>query len=189
MDNATRVFSVYGTHTYTPSLGRHDHRDDQSRKRPFGDVDELGHGLAGPLVDRGQFVDRFGGLRPGGDLHGHRNWIRHTDGHRDVLLGAVNATDQIGTGTLDAVNGADVATFSISTLTVSGSPYAITAVYGGDATHQGSTSNAASQTITPALLTITANNASKTYGQTATFAGTAFTETGLVRPTATRSAA
>ena len=35
-------------------------------------------------------------------------------------------------------------------------------------------------TVNPAALTITANNASKTYGQTATFAGTAFTTTGLV---------
>ena len=36
------------------------------------------------------------------------------------------------------------------------------------------------QTVNPAALTITANNASKTYGQTATFAGTAFTTSGLV---------
>ena len=35
-------------------------------------------------------------------------------------------------------------------------------------------------TVNPAALTITANNASKTYGQTATFAGTAFTASGLV---------
>ena len=35
-------------------------------------------------------------------------------------------------------------------------------------------------TVNPAALTITANNASKTYGQTASFAGTAFTTSGLV---------
>ena len=35
-------------------------------------------------------------------------------------------------------------------------------------------------TVNPAALTITANNASKTYGQTATFAATAFTTSGLV---------
>ena len=35
-------------------------------------------------------------------------------------------------------------------------------------------------TVNPASLTITANNATKTYGQTATFAGTAFTTTGLI---------
>ena len=35
-------------------------------------------------------------------------------------------------------------------------------------------------TVNPAALTITANSASKTYGQTATFAGTAFTTSGLV---------
>ena len=36
------------------------------------------------------------------------------------------------------------------------------------------------QTVNPAALAITANNASKTYGQTASFAGTAFTASGLV---------
>ena len=35
-------------------------------------------------------------------------------------------------------------------------------------------------TVNPAALTITANNASKTYGQTASFAGTAFLASGLV---------
>jgi len=35
-------------------------------------------------------------------------------------------------------------------------------------------------TVNPATLTITANSTSKTYGQTASFAATAFTETGLV---------
>ena len=35
-------------------------------------------------------------------------------------------------------------------------------------------------TVNPAALTITANNATKTYGQTATFAATAFTTSGLV---------
>jgi len=38
-------------------------------------------------------------------------------------------------------------------------------------------------------LTITANSASKTYGQTVTFAGTAFSESGLVVATATPSPA
>ena len=35
-------------------------------------------------------------------------------------------------------------------------------------------------TVSTAALTITANNASKTYGQTVSFAGTAFTTSGLV---------
>ena len=37
-----------------------------------------------------------------------------------------------------------------------------------------------SLTVEPAALTITANSASKTYGQTATLVGTEFTESGLV---------
>ena len=78
--------------------------------------------------------------------------------------GAVTAADQIGTGTLSVVNGQDQASFSTSSMTVSGSPYAITAVYSGDTVHQGSTSNIVSQTITPAPLTITANSLTKLYG-------------------------
>ena len=66
------------------------------------------------------------------------------------------------------------------TLVVGASPYAITAVYGGDTTHNGSTSNVVKQTITPASLKITANNQTKTYGTLETFSATAFTETGLV---------
>ena len=38
-----------------------------------------------------------------------------------------------------------------------------------------------SLTVNTAALTITANSTSKTYGQTVTFAGTEFSETGLVR--------
>ena len=44
-------------------------------------------------------------------------------------------------------------------------------------------------TVNPATLTITANNDSKTYGTLKTFSGTAFTQTGLVTPTATPSPA
>ena len=81
--------------------------------------------------------------------------------------GAISPADQIGTGTLSlsVVDGQDEATFSTSTLTVSGSPYAITAVYGGDDDDQGSTSNPVSQTITPATLTVTAYAETKVYGQ------------------------
>ncbi len=78
--------------------------------------------------------------------------------------GAVNPADQIGIGTLSVVDGQEEATFSTSTLTVSGSPYAITAVYGGDANNQGSTSNAISQTVNKAHLTVTADNKRTTRG-------------------------
>ncbi len=64
-------------------------------------------------------------------------------------LGAVTAADEIGTGRLSLVNGVDVATFTAPLLPASGSPYAITAVYSGDDSFQGSTSNVASLTIKP----------------------------------------
>src|SRR6202034_2189813 len=69
-----------------------------------------------------------------------------------------------------------------ATATVSGSPYAIVAsgaVGSGLSNYTISYVNG-SLTVTPALLTITANSASKTYGQTATFASTAFTTSGLL---------
>ena len=64
-----------------------------------------------------------------------------------LYLGMVKPADQIGTGTLSVVNGQYQVTFSTPVLPVSGSPYTLTAVYGGDANHQPSTSPAA--TISP----------------------------------------
>ena len=70
-----------------------------------------------------------------------------------------------------------------ATAGVAGSPYAITpsAASGGNfspANYNISYGNGA-LTVSPAALTVTANNASKTYGQTATLSPTAFTASGL----------
>ena len=83
--------------------------------------------------------------------------------------GAVNPADQIGTGTLSVVDGQDEATFSTSTLTVSGSPHTITAVYGGDANFL-SGSSATTQTVNPAAISLTIANDSQTYGTAANLA-------------------
>ncbi len=80
--------------------------------------------------------------------------------------GAVTPADQIGSGTLSLNNGLYTATFSTSMLPVTGSPYTITAVYGGDASNTASTSNIVNLSITPAPLTITADNQSMTYAGT-----------------------
>ncbi len=68
--------------------------------------------------------------------------------------GPVTPADQIGSGTLIFDNGQYQATFSTSALSASGSPYAITAVYGGDAGNQGSPSNVVTETITKASAVI-----------------------------------
>ena len=68
------------------------------------------------------------------------------------------------------VDGQDKATFSTSTLTVSGSPYAITAVYGGDTNFLTSVSSATTQTVNPAAISLTIGNDSQTYGTPANFA-------------------
>ena len=73
-------------------------------------------------------------------------------------------------------------TGAAATAAVTGSPYAIiasSAVGSGLANYTISYVNG-SLTVNPAPLTITANSMTKTYGQTATFAGTAFTTSGLV---------
>jgi len=88
----------------------------------------------------------------------------------------------MGTGTLNGAN-PGVATFATSTLQVSGSPYSITAVYGGNQTVASSTSSVLTQTITTKGLTITGITASnKTYdgGTTATLVGTPGTLVGIV---------
>src|ERR1019366_5273123 len=72
---------------------------------------------------------------------------------------------------------------AVSTANVAGSPYLITpSNAAGGSFNTGNysiTYDTGLLTVTPAALVITADNASKTYGQTLTFAGTEFTSTGL----------
>ena len=56
----------------------------------------------------------------------------------------------------------------------------VVAVYSGDSSFTGSTSNTLTRNVGKANLAITADNDSKTYGTSKSFSGTAFTETGLV---------
>jgi hypothetical protein len=73
---------------------------------------------------------------------------------------------------------------AVATASVAGSPYAITPsnAVGGSFTPSNYSTNYADGvlTIAPASLTVTANNAAKTYGDALTFAGSAFTSSGLV---------
>jgi hypothetical protein len=64
-------------------------------------------------------------------------------------------------------------TAAFTTSTLSAGSHSITASYGGNLVYASSTSSILTQTITPAALTVMANNAGKTYGQ----ANPAFTDT------------
>jgi uncharacterized repeat protein (TIGR01451 family) len=65
--------------------------------------------------------------------------------------------------------------FNANQLPASAIPYQVTYAYAGDANFNTLSNNATTTlTVTPAALDITANSASKTYGQTVTLAGTAF---------------
>ncbi len=76
-----------------------------------------------------------------------------------------------------------------ATAAVSGSPYAIvpSAATGTGLNNYSISYANGSLTINPASLTITANNRTKTYGQTVTFAGTEFTTSGLLNSDAVSS--
>ena len=69
-----------------------------------------------------------------------------------------------------------------STATVAGSPYAVvpSAASGTGLANYTISYNSGTLTINPATLTITANNRSKTFGQTVTFAGTEYASVGLL---------
>ena len=89
--------------------------------------------------------------------------------------GTVNFDDNgtpIGTGTLSS----GVATFTTSTLTASGSPYSITAVYSGDPNFTTSTSSAVSQVVDKASTTtglaLTSGTNPSVSGQSVTFTAT-----------------
>jgi hypothetical protein len=78
----------------------------------------------------------------------------------------------------------ETSTGSVATAPVAGSPYAIVPsnAVGGSFVPANYTIGYVNGvlTVTPALLTVTANDASKPYGQTSSLAPTAFTATGLV---------
>ena len=89
-----------------------------------------------------------------------------------------DGSSDLGAGTLLSSSGTSATwTFTTSTLTVG--ILSISAYFTPSGDSVGS-SGSFNLTVTPAALTITADSASKTYGQTATFAGTAFTDSGLV---------
>jgi MBG domain (YGX type) len=83
----------------------------------------------------------------------------------------------------DAIAGVTLtSTGAVATATVSGSPYAIvpSAAAGTGLGNYAISYVNGSLSVKPAALTITADSTSKTYGQTVTFGGTDFTESGLV---------
>jgi hypothetical protein len=72
----------------------------------------------------------------------------------------------------------NTATYTTSAL--GAGSHTVVAVYTGNGEFSGSTSSTLNQSVGMATLTITADNAGKTYGTLATLGGTAFTQTGLV---------
>ncbi len=110
-------------------------------------------------------------------------------GQAETLTATVSAGSGSATGTVTFMNGTSALgtplplTNATAALTVTSLPAgtdAVTAVYNGDANNQGSTSAASSIQVAQAMLTVTANSTSKTYGQTLSFAGTEFATSGLV---------
>ena len=85
--------------------------------------------------------------------------------------------DGTNVGSPVALSG-NTATYTTSAL--SAGSHSIVAVYSGDGKFTGSTSNTLGDTLAKATLTITANNAGKAFGTLESFAGTAFTQRGLV---------
>jgi len=71
-------------------------------------------------------------------------------------------------------------TFNTATLGVASVPYTVTYAFAGNSTLSPATDTSTTLTVTTATLTVTADNDSKTYGQTVTFTGTEFTDSGLI---------
>jgi hypothetical protein len=81
---------------------------------------------------------------------------------------------------IDPTTGDFSSDFSTATLGVQGSPYAVTYSYLGDGTYTPISDSTQTVTVSPRALTITANDDTKVYGQTITFAGTEFSTSGLL---------
>jgi len=99
---------------------------------------------------------------------------------------AVSATATSGLAVTFAAGATDKCTVTGTTVHITGAgSCTITAAQIGDGNYNAATAAPTSAlartfTIAPKALTVTANNASKTYGQVATFAATDFTSSGLV---------
>ncbi len=92
----------------------------------------------------------------------------------------LSATDTSGLPvSFSVISGPATITGSVLTVTGMGN-VVVEASQAGNGTYAVATPVDKSFTVSPALLTITANNDSKTYGTLKTFSSTAFTETGLV---------
>ena len=80
----------------------------------------------------------------------------------------------INLGSPQAIAGSGQATFATSTLSVAGSPHAITATYSGDAEHLAATSAAIAQVIdrTSTTTTVSSSNSAPPIGQSLTFTAT-----------------
>jgi hypothetical protein len=94
---------------------------------------------------------------------------------------AFTAVGLQGSDTISSVSESSLGT--VATAAVAGSPYIVTAsnAAGGgfSAANYSTTYVSGALAVTPAPLTVTANNAVKTYGQSVTFGPMAFTSTGL----------
>ncbi len=90
----------------------------------------------------------------------------------------VDGGTTVGSGTLSGSGPEATATYSTTSLTAGS--HSMTVIYGGDSNFGGSISSPLVQAVNPKPLTITADNRSKTYGDTVSFAGTELTAAGLV---------
>ena len=113
-----------------------------------------------------------------------------TYGHALTFTATITPASSSGeTGTVQfQIDGSNVGspvalsgnTASYATSALSAGSHSIVAIYTGDGKFTGSTSNTVGATLSKATLTITANNAGKSFGTLATLGGTAFAQAGLV---------
>ena len=107
-----------------------------------------------------------------------------TYGHTVTFAGTAFTETGLVTANGDRITRVtETSTGAAASAAVAGSPYAIvpSAAVGSGLGNYTIDYVDGNLTVNTALLTIRADNASKTYGSTANFAGTAFTETGLVK--------
>jgi hypothetical protein len=100
----------------------------------------------------------------------------------DPANGAPGGTVQVVVDGVDfglTTSTSTVGTISLPIASLGVGTHTITALYSGDSRFEPSTSASLSLQVTPAPLTITADNLTKEYGAALTFAGTEFTASGL----------
>ena len=164
----SHVYEHAGTYTVTVYVGdNHDGLGQATLEVTVNPIAPAFDSLAGASITYGQGDVTLGGHISGAALVPSGSVAISLDGVTQMAA-------------IDPTTGDFSSDFATATLGVQGSPYAVTYSYSGDGTYTPISDSTQTVTVSPASLVVTADDLTKVYGQTITFAGSEFSTSGLL---------